>query len=72
MLTKQLRELEEEGLISREVYPQIPPKVEYSITEYGQSIEPVLDVMHQWGQAHLLHKQQKAIKSNPITEKGND
>jgi DNA-binding HxlR family transcriptional regulator len=48
MLTQKLRELEEEDLIHREVYPQVPPKVEYSITEYGQSIEPVLEVMHEW------------------------
>ena len=57
MLTQQLRELEGEDLVHREVYPQVPPKVEYSITEYGQSIEPVLEVMHEWGLAHLLHKQ---------------
>jgi DNA-binding HxlR family transcriptional regulator len=60
MLTQQLRELEEEDLIHREVYPQVPPKVEYSITEYGQSIEPVLEVMHEWGLKHLLHKQGKS------------
>jgi DNA-binding HxlR family transcriptional regulator len=49
MLTQQLRELEEEDLIHREVYPQVPPKVEYSITEYGQSIKPILEVMHDEG-----------------------
>ena len=59
MLTQQLRELEGEDLIHREVYPQVPPKVEYSITEYGQSIEPVLEVMHEWGLKHLLYKQEK-------------
>lgn len=57
MLTQQLRELEEEDLIHREVYPQVPPKVEYSITEHGKSIEPVLEVMHEWGTSHLRHKQ---------------
>ena len=43
MLTTQLRELEEEDIVHREVYPQVPPKVEYSMTEYGKSIEHVLD-----------------------------
>ena len=45
MLTNRLRELEEEGLINREVYPQIPPKVEYSITEYGMTLKPILEAM---------------------------
>ncbi len=49
MLTQQLRELEEEDLIHREVYAQVPPKVEYSITEHGRTIEPVLHAMHKWG-----------------------
>lgn len=60
MLTQQLRELEEEDLIHREVYPQVPPKVEYSITEYGKTIEPVMEAMHEWGVAHTLHKMNKA------------
>ncbi|MGO4693078.1 winged helix-turn-helix transcriptional regulator [Paenibacillus sp. 2TAB26] len=59
MLTQQLRELEEEYIISRKVYAQVPPKVEYSITEYGKSIEPVLDIMHEWGTKHTLYKMQK-------------
>jgi DNA-binding HxlR family transcriptional regulator len=56
MLTKQLRELEEEDIVHREVYPQVPPKVEYSITEYGISIENVLVAMHDWSVLHLEHK----------------
>lgn len=56
MLTNQLRELEEEDIITRKVYPQVPPKVEYSITEYGRSLEPILVAMHDWGTAHTLHK----------------
>ncbi|MFB3165507.1 winged helix-turn-helix transcriptional regulator [Neobacillus sp. 179-J 1A1 HS] len=59
MLTNQLRELEDEDIIHRVVYPQVPPKVEYSITEYGRSLEPILEAMHQWGTNHTLHKQQK-------------
>jgi DNA-binding HxlR family transcriptional regulator len=56
MLTTQLRELEEDGLISREVYPQIPPKVEYSITEYGMTLKPILEAMHEWGTKHIIRK----------------
>ncbi|MBI1824990.1 MAG: helix-turn-helix transcriptional regulator [Planctomycetes bacterium] len=48
-LTKQLRELESDGIISRKVYPQIPPKVEYSITPLGKKLSPVLFAMHDWG-----------------------
>jgi len=59
MLTKQLRELEAEDIITRNVYAQVPPKVEYSISEYGRSLEPILMAMHEWGTAHTLHKTKK-------------
>jgi len=52
MLTTQLRELERDGLISRRIYPEIPPKVEYSMTPYGQTLSPMLDVMCKWGLEH--------------------
>lgn len=52
MLTQQLRELEADGLVSRKIYPEVPPKVEYSITEYGQTLEPVLDALAKWGKGH--------------------
>jgi DNA-binding HxlR family transcriptional regulator len=52
MLTKQLRELEAEELISRTVYPEVPPKVEYSITEYGKTLSGILEAMHEWGVRH--------------------
>ncbi|MBW4562125.1 MAG: helix-turn-helix transcriptional regulator [Mojavia pulchra JT2-VF2] len=48
MLTQQLREMEEDGIIHREVYPQIPPKVEYSLTPLGESLQPILNAMHEW------------------------
>lgn len=64
MLTKQLRELEEEDIIERVVYPQVPPKVEYSITEYGRSLEPILEAMHEWGTKHMLHKMEKENKKS--------
>jgi len=49
MLTQQLRELEADGLVRREVYPQIPPKVEYSLTQLGRSVLPVIDQLSRWG-----------------------
>lgn len=49
MLTQQLRELEADGLVHREVYPQVPPKVEYSLTEFGQTAMPLISVLCQWG-----------------------
>jgi len=52
MLTKQLRELEADGLIARKVYPEVPPKVEYSMTEYGMTLEPVIKALQEWGLQH--------------------
>jgi DNA-binding HxlR family transcriptional regulator len=53
MLTQQLREMEHDGIIHREVYLQVPPKVEYSLTPLGESLKPILDSMHEWGVRHL-------------------
>ncbi|MCW3061273.1 MAG: helix-turn-helix domain-containing protein [Capsulimonas sp.] len=53
MLTLQLRELEEDGVVHREIYRQIPPKVEYSLTEYGQTLESILCQMREWGEGFV-------------------
>ncbi len=57
-LTQQLRELEKHRIIRRKVYRQVPPKVEYSLTPLGESLEPVLMAMHAWGEsnAHLVKR----------------
>jgi len=52
-LTRQLRELEADGLISRKVYAEVPPKVEYSITELGLSLEPIVKLLNDWGEEHI-------------------
>lgn len=61
MLTQQLRELEADGLIQRTVYPVVPPKVEYSLSDFGKSISPVLHAMYDWGEGYL---QGKGLKVN--------
>ena len=56
MLTQQLRELERDGVVHRKVYPQVPPKVEYSLTETGRTLLPVVSVMCKWGSARMSGK----------------
>ncbi len=53
MLTRQLRELESDRIVTRVVYAEVPPKVEYSLTEYGQTLAPVLQTMQKWGTKYL-------------------
>ncbi|MBX2826839.1 MAG: helix-turn-helix transcriptional regulator [Flavobacteriaceae bacterium] len=53
MLTKQLRELESDGILERIIYPEIPPRVEYFVTEKGKSLYPIIDRMRLWGEEHL-------------------
>lgn len=57
MLTQQLRELEEDGLISRKIYAEIPPRVEYTLTEFGLTLGPIMQSMATWGEEYRLNKQ---------------
>lgn len=53
MLTQQLRELENDNLLHREVFPVVPPKVEYSLTDFGKSLKPILVAMYDWGLKYI-------------------
>jgi DNA-binding HxlR family transcriptional regulator len=57
MLTKQLRELETNNLVSRTIYPEVPPRVEYAITDYGRSLTPVIEALQAWGLEHLQKRE---------------
>lgn len=68
MLTQQLRELEQDGLVKRFIYTQVPPKVEYSLTEAGKTLLPILETMCQWGinyasETELTNPDSKTIPS---------
>ncbi|MBS6446647.1 MAG: helix-turn-helix transcriptional regulator [Clostridiales bacterium] len=52
VLTAQLRDMEKSGLVNRKVYAEVPPRVEYSLTELGQSLKPILDAMWNWGEEY--------------------
>ncbi|SKB45201.1 winged helix-turn-helix transcriptional regulator [Malaciobacter marinus] len=57
MLSQKLKELELDGIITRVVYPQVPPKVEYSLSEYGKSLKPILKQLYFWGEKHKKSKE---------------
>ena len=59
MLTQQLRELEADGIIHRKVYAEVPPRVEYTLTAYGNSLTPILNEMAHWGMSHQEASQKK-------------
>ncbi len=67
-LTKQLRELEADGFLHREVYPEVPPRVEYTLTELGASFLPVLETMLLWSEAHLSPPDGDGTRSEPAGE----
>ena len=61
MLTLHLKELERDGLVRREVYAQVPPKVEYSLTPHGHALEPVLLALGAWGETHRRHMTEEEV-----------
>ena len=73
MLTLQLRELEADGIVHREVYQQVPPKVEYSLTEFGRSLEPIVLQMKKWGDANRefleAYREKRLLKISPLNKK---
>lgn len=62
MLTKQLRELEEDGVIRRTIYPEVPPRVEYAITDFGKTLIPILEALCTWGSQYLGIGEQDAAQ----------
>lgn len=64
VLTSNLRELEEAGLVLRKVYAQVPPKVEYSLTDIGQSLAPIIDTMAEWGEDYKKYCELKTKAQN--------
>jgi len=68
MLTQQLRELEDDGIVNRIVYNQVPPKVEYELSEYGRSLEPILNALCNWGDQHII--KEYGDKSSVLEDNG--
>jgi DNA-binding HxlR family transcriptional regulator len=62
MLTQQLRQMEVDNLVQRKVYAEVPPRVEYSLTEVGKSLSPILDSMHKWGAEYRMQKGDKGLE----------
>ncbi|PLS17229.1 MULTISPECIES: winged helix-turn-helix transcriptional regulator [Bacillaceae] len=69
ILTNQLRELIEDGVVHREVFPEVPPKVEYSMTELGMTLQPIVEMMYEWGKKRI--KQIKQDIHSPKRETDN-
>ena len=67
MLTLQLRELEQDGIVHREIYKEVPPRVEYSLTEFGTSLGPIIVQMLDWGEEYMEQiQEQKRQRTKPI------
>ena len=61
VLTAQLRDMEASGLLTRKVYAEVPPKVEYSLTGLGESLRPVIDVLRTWGEGYKRDRQKEGL-----------
>lgn len=64
VLTDSLRALEEDGIVTRTVYPEVPPRVEYALSPLGESMKPILDAMEQWG---TEYNKEAAVRKRPIS-----
>ena len=64
MLTKQLRALEDNGLVLRKVYPEVPPRVEYTLSETGQRLKPVIDALRSWGEDYRARQVAAAVSAS--------
>jgi DNA-binding HxlR family transcriptional regulator len=71
MLTQQLRELEADGLLRRTVYPVVPPKVEYSLTDFGVSLQPILLAMYDWGEGYMRDNEIEVTCSMRVAARSN-
>ncbi|TBL76490.1 winged helix-turn-helix transcriptional regulator [Paenibacillus thalictri] len=71
MLTNQLRELEEDHLVFRKIYPEVPPRVEYSLTDHGESLMPILKMMYNWGKDYgeqFIWKDGRACQESKLAD----
>lgn len=68
-LTRQLRELEEDGIVKRTVYPEVPPRVEYSLTDSGRSLAPIVEAMNEWGKGFARDHQAMDAGQSGITDR---
>ena len=68
MLTSQLKELIDDGIVHREVFPEVPPRVEYSITELGKTLLPIVEMMYEWGKKRIEDlKKSETIQSSGLS-----
>ena len=68
MLTQQLREMERDGVVARKIYHEVPPKVEYSLTKYGQTLRPVMAELCEWGERHWTLTQRQRRRRTPAPD----
>ncbi|MBE9030500.1 helix-turn-helix transcriptional regulator [filamentous cyanobacterium LEGE 11480] len=70
MITLQLRELEADGVVARHVYAEVPPRVEYEVTEFGRSLAPILQLMQAWGSDFKVRRRAEEAAAEPVGQAG--